>query len=137
MCDLFLAHTSMATFVCVFRPIATFLHGHPLEPCVPPMMRRFSTVTRPPPADMRELAGALCAAYDASFFHGHPSTSGRYEIARWSPVSFLHGHPSTSGGYERAGAQCSLRPNNTCPSLGKMEDSGITLSTSHTMLQCC
>ena len=46
MCDLFLAHTSMPTFVCVFRHIATFLHGH-------------------------------------------PSTSGGYERARWSPVCRL------------------------------------------------
>ena len=56
---------------------------------MPPTTRRFSTVTRPPPADTRELAGALCAAYDASFFHGHPSTSGGYERARWSPVYCL------------------------------------------------
>ena len=119
---------------------------------MPPVTRRFSTVTRPPPADTRELAGALCAVSPrspahlrriresslepcvppTSFLHGHPSTSGGYELARWSPVcrlrrvvsprspvhlrriresslepcvpptSFLHGHPSTSGGYERA-----------------------------------
>ena len=73
----------------------SFLHSHlstsggyesSLEPCVPPTTRRFSTVTRPPPSDTRELAGAQCTAYNASFLHGHPSTSSGYERARWSPV---------------------------------------------------
>ena len=60
-----------------------------LEPCVPPVTRRFSTVTRPPPADTRELAGALCAVSPRSPAHLRQIRESSLEpsvVSPWSPI---------------------------------------------------